>query len=752
MKKINLHIVFIGILFILSLFYLNGVLHKGAILNNIHYINDLTFLSYNTLLTLKNNELPLWTPYFYSGQPLLAIPESYMFDLNFLFIYLFRDIYAAMNLSLVLYFFFAGLGMYILACTIIGSKKAAFISALLYMFNGFVQTFVIHGHINILEGYALIPFIFLFVYRAMKSTSWIFYSILAGIFFALQIFAGSMILFFYTALLVLVYLAINLISKNFKSILIKSFFVGMILVIVCLSLASVKLLPVLEFTKLSSRSDKVSYSEYIGEPISFRDFSGTFIGDFGYAGMSGAVGVAGIILILLGFFSHKKRIVLFALFLMIFSLLLASGTFVANFMYKVPGFDKLRHVERAMVLFVFAASILAAYGFEYLSKKMEKLKFYLRYKNLIFAVVILVILLELVFVQNVPQSRKVVEPKDIQLLDYLSKDSSDFRTINLAQQDIIGAAGYNYYAQEGIPEVKGGGGIWVNNYVEFVGIAQQYLNSKMLGILNVKYIIAENKFEANNFSLIERFNPCKECAVWNAFGPYLYKNEYFLPRYYIVPNSALVIGDDTLVRQLDYSLMFQSFEPKNIVLVEGTKINDYDIDFLKRFNFILLVKGSVDEKSIDKLKSYESQGGKIIPDIVKGQNTASNDDINSIFNSTQGNMAEIKIKGYSNNKVTLELNGEKGWLVASERFAYFPGWKATINGNEMQIFKADNVITAVYLDGQKGQLVFEYSPDSYKTGKLITTISALIIIIYLAYFAYSKKSKSKIKPGDTNQA
>ena len=105
MKKINSHVIFIAAIFALSLFYLNGILQRGVILNNIHYINDLAFVSYNTKEALKNNELPLWTPYFYSGHPLLAIPENYMFDLNFLFIYLFRDIYLAMNLALIFYFF-----------------------------------------------------------------------------------------------------------------------------------------------------------------------------------------------------------------------------------------------------------------------------------------------------------------------------------------------------------------------------------------------------------------------------------------------------------------------------------------------------------------------------------------------------------------------------------------------------------------------------------------------------------------------
>jgi hypothetical protein len=137
---------------------------------------------------LGKNELALWTPYFYAGHPLLAVPENYMFDLNFLFIYLFKDIYLAMNLSLIFYFFFAGLGMYILIYNLVESKKAAFISAIIYMFNGFVHSFLLHGHINLVEGYALMPFSFLFIHKALKSKDWIFWTILAGISFAMYIF------------------------------------------------------------------------------------------------------------------------------------------------------------------------------------------------------------------------------------------------------------------------------------------------------------------------------------------------------------------------------------------------------------------------------------------------------------------------------------------------------------------------------------------------------------------------------------
>ena len=745
MKRINAHAIFIAALFALSLFYLNSVLHKGVILDNIHYINDLAFVSYNTKEALKNNELPLWTPYFYSGHPLLAIPENYMLDLNFLLIYLFRDIYLAMNFALIFYFFIAGLGMYMLVNDIIGSKKAGFAAAAIYMFNGFVHSFVISGHINILAGYALIPFIFLFAHKALNTREWLFYSLLAGIFFALQIFSGSMIFFFYTALLVLFYFAFNLIGRNFTGTLAKSVLVGLVILIAALSLASMKLLPVLEFTKMSSRAVNVSFQEFLGYPIDFRDIARIIITNAGYSGLSAAAGITGFMLIIYGLSEYKKRIVVFSFAIIVFSLLFASGTFVADVMHKIPGFDKLRHVERALVLFVFAASILSAHGLTALSGRLKKYHAYAKHENLFFAGVAFLILLELLLLQSVPLAAKIVQPEDVEVLAHMKNDASVFRTINLAQKEVVGAAGYNYYAQEGISEAKGGGGIWVNDYVTFVGIAQRAPSAKLFGILNVKYIVSDRKLEADNMTLVSRFRQCMECAVWNAFGPYLYRNGLFLPRFYTVPNSILVVGDNAASRQLIYGLMFQNFEPKNTVLIEGTKINDYDMEFLKQFSIIFLVRGSVDQESTGKLKEYADGGGIIVPDILNGQNTVSGDDIRMIFNRTAGNYTEIDIDEYSGSKVVLNVNGQKGWLVASERFAYFPGWTAGIDGKGIEMLKADNVISAVYLNGEHGKLAFEYKPDSYRTGKLISAWAFILVLGCFAWLFYRRKFKGKGK-------
>jgi len=745
MKKINSHFLFIAMLLVLSLFFFKNIVGSSVTMNNIHYINDLAFISYNTKESLKNMELPLWTPYFYSGHPLIAIPENYIFDLNFLFIFLFGNIYLAMNFALAVYFFLSGLGMYLLVCNTSASenKKAAFIAAIIYMFNGFMRSFIIGGHINILEGYALMPFIFMFAFKALKSKEWVFYSAIAGSLFALQVFSGSMIMFFYTALILLIYFGINLASKNFTSALLKSLLVGLVISIVFLGLAAIKLLPVLEFTKMSSRAVNVPFKEFLGYPVNLNSIFRVLAVDFGYTDVSAAIGIIGIGLLIYGLSGYKKRLVAFSLIIIIFSVLFASGTFVASFMYKVPGFDKLRHVERSLVLFVFGGSMLAAYGFDLISERLKKYHAYLRHENIFFASISILILIELLFLHSLPPSAKVVEPDDIKILEHIGNDNSKFRTMNLAMKDIIGAAGYNYYVQKGISEAKGGGGIWVNDYVNFLAITQQSLNPKLLGVLNVKYLISGSKLEGSGVSFVDVFNQCNDCALPEAFGPYLYKNDGFLPRYYIVQNSILVAGDEQQVKEAIYGLMFSSWEPKGSVLIQGKKINDYNADYLKKFNTLILTKGSVDGNSIEKLREYASEGGNILPDVLNGKSSISSDDITKIFNLSKTDYKEIGIGQYSNNKVVLELNGEKGWLAASERFAHFPGWQASINGKALELLKADNAITALYLNGEKGRLIFEYKPSSYRIGKLISVLSLVIVIGFMCCYIYFKNYRQK---------
>ncbi len=736
---------YIAILLLLSLLFFHSILSTTKILTNVHYINDVTFYSYNMKKALSENSLPLWTPYYYSGRPLFAQPEYYFIDLNFLLILLTGNIYLAMNFSVIIHLFLAGLGMYLLVHYLSQNKAASFISALIFMFNGFMHVFILRGNIMILEGYSLMPFILLFTIKALKQKNFVVNSVLAGLFVALIIFVGGVIFLPYIFLLIAAYSIIYLIDKNFSGKLLKLAIVGIIILAVGFGISAIKLLPGLEFMKLSNRGLGVPYQEYLGEPVKIKDFVFSFVtNEFGNGSISAAVGLSGLLLVLFGLYRYKNRVVLFSALVVLMSFFLSTESFISKFLYDVPFFNQTRHIERAVVLFAFAAPILAGFGFLNLQSLIEK--FQKIGKRTLFIVIVFLLLFELVILQALPQSVKVIEPKEIPILSHMEEYISLFRTINLGLSTFIGATGYNYYSQLGISEIKGGSGIWFNDYLTYLSVAQNS-PAKLWGVLNNKYVVIDKKTDIRGLKLIDIFEPCRECTIWEAFGPYLYENELFLPRYYTVPNGILVVGNNELVQQLIYGLMLQNWNPNSTVLIRGTKINDYGLDFLKKFKIIFLVRDSVNDNSLPILREYAAQGGIIVPDILKGQNSMSANDMEAIFNKTTGNYTEINSTYYSNNKVVLGLNSEKGWLVASERFAHFPGWKAALNNNQIEMFKADNIITAVYLDGQAGELKFEYKPRAYRIGKIISLFSVIVLIGYFGYILYSRKSNK----GDQNQ-
>src|SRR3989338_4096531 len=93
---------YVIILLIITLIFFSSILSSSKILDNIHYINDMAFQSENIRKYLhESGALPIWTPYFYSGQPFIAIPEYYLFDLNYMYILLFQNIFLSINLSLI---------------------------------------------------------------------------------------------------------------------------------------------------------------------------------------------------------------------------------------------------------------------------------------------------------------------------------------------------------------------------------------------------------------------------------------------------------------------------------------------------------------------------------------------------------------------------------------------------------------------------------------------------------------------------
>lgn len=732
------------ILVLIAILFFHKILVPGYTLDNVHYWNDLTLNNYNTKESLSYGQFPLWDPYQYSGNTYIGIPDSYFFDLNFLFYLATRNIFFSINLALVAYFIIGCLSMYSLIFYLRKDTNSAFIASLVYSFGGYFNVFVLNGHINILAGYSMMPMIFLFAYKAVKEPAYIRNAIIAGILLGLQVIIGSMIFFLYSSLLVFFVLGFSLFKRDFRKALTKALITGVIIGSVAIGFSAAKLLPDLDYSGMSNRSSGVSKSEFLGVPIKLSDFYNVFVSGIGFDGFTASLGITASIILLFGLLNPKKRIVLFSLLLAAFSILAASGGFVADLLYKVPGLGQMRHTERMLVYFAFSASILVAMGFSELSRMLRRLFKHKHTERVFFVIASALIITELIFLQRMPSSVEVVKPSDIPIVDYLSKDRDMARNYNLVNTDMVCPCGYNYFSQVGISIVKGGSGMWLNDYIEFYAVGERYNLSKFLGILNAKYVISNKNAQIPGMEMVREFPKCKSFIMSEVCGPFLYENIDFLPRAYAVNNSVLVVGNKEASKNFIYGLMLSKyFNPRNAVLVWDEKLKP-DLDYMNRFSSIILLDAKIEPGAYTVLKQYSGSGGIVLPNVIEGKNSFSEMDIASMFSGFRGMFSEVDIRFYSPNRVTVGVGGKKGFLVLSERYAYFPGWTALDkNGKKVQLFKADNAITAVRIKGDEGEITFKYFPDSFRNGLIISIMTIMAVIIYFIIRILHKKKHKK---------
>ncbi|MFY0690145.1 MAG: YfhO family protein [Cyclobacteriaceae bacterium] len=103
----------------------------------------------------------------------------------------------------------------------------------------------------------------------------------------------------------------------------------------------------------------------------------------------------------------------------------------------------------------------------------------------------------------------------------------------------------------------------------------------------------------------------------------------------------------------------------------------------------------------------------------------------------------IRLTEYSPNRITYQVdNASAGLAVFSEIF-YEKGWIASIDGSPADIIQTNYVLRGLMIPEGSKKIVFEFKPDSYYIGSLITTIfSSVSLIVFIGSIALSFKSKN----------
>ncbi len=725
-------------------------------------------------------EFPHWINAWHGGMPFHQHSEKTVIFYTSLIALIMPNTVSAVNLTILLHAMLLGISMYYVMIYFGIKPRYAFVSSFIMLYARFPNSVSVQ-YIHRYGVIAWTPLLFLFLWKTLNSKNkqeMVNNSIISGIILAIQFSTGGLDYFVYlVAIFIAIYLT-YLASKRFPVRAIKAFLIGIILSTVFFGLVAVRALPLLDFEDVSSKEVDFTYEQMLGNKINIWSPKLFVYQVFGLGKgeqqQDLVIGIAAFTLVLIALFSIKKRYVLAFSLVALFGILMSTGTYFLYPLWKfVPGFAKIHHVHRSAYIFIFGAAALAAIGLQRLENIIEKrLKLSRIILSLIGFIIIFFIIFELWIIpvwinadMPIRFGKDLIYPKDYwykhlagnQLYKYLQQEKEAhkeiFRVNNYGTNTVNGFAGtYAIYMNQEI--LFGSISIWIPEYMmEYLSISFRD-PAKFWGMLNAKYVYYMQPLNISGLKFVKKFEECSYClqALFvdqGISGPYLYLNEKYLPRAYYAEHAVLIIGNKNYVLNAMYNIMLADFfNPSNTVIIYGgdKSVNDYDIEFLKNVDAIILLSGYLGQSTVLKLQEYQKYG-RVFPDVIKGENSINLQNLSELFSSFDGSYENVKkaeIIKYTDNSRIIKTE-RKGWLVLAEKFYMFPDWKARYDGKVIENIRANGVNTVYYIDGSSNELKLEYKPKSFRDGMIISIITGLLILAYfmLQRFIYGKKSSAK---------
>jgi hypothetical protein len=102
--------------------------------------------------------------------------------------------------------------------------------------------------------------------------------------------------------------------------------------------------------------------------------------------------------------------------------------------------------------------------------------------------------------------------------------------------------------------------------------------------------------------------------------------------------------------------------------------------------------------------------------------------------------ATVEVLSDSPNHYILRVDTpSSGWLLVSD--VWYPGWRASVDGNNKAILRADYLFRAIQVEAGHHQVVFSYRPLSFELGAVISLVSwAAIVIVFILLYGKTESS------------
>jgi hypothetical protein len=659
---------------------------------------------------IKELKIPLWTSSISTGFPIFAEGQLGVFFLPNIVTYFFFPAYLAFNLSFFIVFILASVGTYIY-CRYLGiSRFPSLLSSIVYAFS-----FVFIGHIlhiTVLQTISLFPWLMLAADKFFSKSSRL-YLLLFALIFSQQYLAGFIQCVIYAIIAIYTMIFLRYFNKPHfaKNILLLTF-----ACLLGIGIAAVQFLPSVELfsqsTRTSSGADTTRFFYslkdlvYFVNPFFWGDPSNATYARDPAEGLlwenniySGLIPFA---FLLIGFLYFKKNKTLRPYIYLFFLTLIFSLGWL-SILQHIPPFSMFRLPQRSLFLTSFAFAIIAGFGFDqmlcFIKKKISK-------KSLvIFIGTIIVILTFLdVFLHGqgynggiskddwlkTPETAKYLRSQNIsgRILSLGGIDnwfrvyntiSHGWRSKNvkklLATRAVLDPNANMLY---GITSVNGYAAFETTNtalinQLIFYGDSQND-KSFEIGTSSAKLLGMENvQYIVSAKNIVSGANDLQ--LVWQKLDKdsqatyKIYKNKQFIENIY--PIKRVVFEPST--EQMINDLLSPNFNPKDTALI-------YSLNHVQEFP---------DEVSIFDIK-----------------------------NSNENITFQTSCKGNS-------------FIVISN--TYYPGWKAFVDGQEIDILAVNINSQGINIPAGEHNVRIFYDPSGYKVGKIISILSLLLAITILLW-------------------
>ena len=103
--------------------------------------------------------------------------------------------------------------------------------------------------------------------------------------------------------------------------------------------------------------------------------------------------------------------------------------------------------------------------------------------------------------------------------------------------------------------------------------------------------------------------------------------------------------------------------------------------------------------------------------------------LNEVKNPSAGEEDSITLTSYAPNELRYHYKAATDRLAVFSEIYYPNGWNATVDGQPLNLLRADWTLRAAQLPAGEHDVVMHFLPESYRTGARISTITSILLLL-----------------------